>query len=385
MQPAVAIENKPDFITAITLKNFRCYGELSLKIDSNIVVLSGPNGAGKTNILEAISLFAPGRGLRSARIQDLVNKHQPIIPWSARIELGESSLSTGLEPEEYRRGIEKRVVRANGHTAIRQTALGEYGSVLWLTPFMDGLFMESGSARRRFLDRLVYHGDQQHATRLNRYEHAMRERNRLLKEGVQDTRWLDQVENTMVTEGVATAYSRLETLRSLQQALSHQSEAFPFAKIHMVGDIDQWIEESHSALEVEEKFRQALANMRGRDTAAGRALVGPQRSDFATFFQGDQSRPAEHCSTGEQKALLLSVILAAARRATTFESGRVILLLDEVVAHLDINRRQSLYEELARLPVQSWLTGTDASTFAPIPAATHFPVENASILSKNVV
>ncbi len=363
-------------IERLTLTDFRCYDSARIETGGRTVVLTGPNGAGKTNVLEAVSLLTPGRGLRRSNLSDVarqdtgqnLNQHgrdaSPSRAWAvaARVATptGVADIGTGLtEP-----GAEKRTVRIDGENARNQAALSEYLDAQWLTPQMDRLFIDGRSARRHFLDRLVYGYDPAHSGRISAYEHAMRERARLLRDGGADTAWLSALEDTMATKGVAVAAARSELVDRLGRFCRAPHGPFPAAELTIDGDVERWLE-AGPALEAEDKLRSALTASRVQDGAVGGAQVGPHRSDLHVRHL-DNGQAAELCSTGEQKALLISIVLADARMAAA-ERGRVpVLLLDEVAAHLDQQRREALFAELLAIGAQVWLTGTDRSLFEPL-------------------
>jgi DNA replication and repair protein RecF len=330
------------------------------------VVLTGPNGAGKTNILEALSFLAPGRGLRRARLDEVARREAGAgVPWAvaARLEqaVGPLDIGTGREA-----GSERRTVRINGEPVKSQAMLAEVVSLVWLTPSMDRLFSEGASGRRRFLDRLVMGLDPAHARRSAAYEHALRERARLLGDGQQsgrDAAWLASLEGRMAQEGVAIAAARLAWARRLDAACRERVGPFPAAALRVEGVVEGWLA-AQSEDEVRDRFARALAEARPRDAAAGGATLGPHRSDLL-LRHADRDLPAEQGSTGEQKAVLVRLLLAQARVQRAERGQAPMLLLDEVVAHLDEARRTALFDELAALPGQSWLTGTDAALFAP--------------------
>jgi len=360
-------------VERLTLTDFRCYSSARIETGGRPVVLTGPNGAGKTNILEAVSFLTPGRGLRRTSLSEVARQdaggqqgagESSTRAWAvaARISTrtGIMDIGTGLsEP-----GAEKRTVRINGENARNQTALSEHMDAQWLTPQMDRLFIDGRSARRRFLDRLVYGYDPAHAGRISAYEHAMRERSRLLRGGGADKAWVMALEDTMVTKGVAVAAARSELVDRLGRFCRTPHGPFPGAELSIDGDVEQWLQDG-PALETEDRFRRALVSSRAHDGAVGGARAGPHRSDLHVRHL-DKGQSAEQCSTGEQKALLISIVLADARMAAA-ERGRVpVLLLDEVVAHLDQQRREALFAELLAIGAQVWLTGTDRSLFEPL-------------------
>jgi DNA replication and repair protein RecF len=364
-------------LTRLTLSDFRSYERLDLAFDGRPVALTGPNGAGKTNILEAISMLGPGRGLRSARI-DEITRRGGSGGWavSARIadRDGERAIGVGTNSGEENR----RAVRIDGAAASGPGALAEMLRLLWLTPAQDRLFIEGAGERRRFLDRMTLTHDPAHARAANDYETAMRQRQRLLDEGCRDDRWLAALETRMAEAGVAVASAR----RDMASALSAASVAagpFPAADIALEGDIESALANAPAA-EVEDDFAARLKSGRAADAASGRALFGPHRSDLLVAHR-EKGMPARACSTGEQKALLIGLVLANVR-ALGFRAGGppLILLLDEIAAHLDEDRRGALYDILDALAIQCVMTGTDASLFSGWGArAQNFTVMNGRI------
>ncbi len=359
------------WIERLTLTNFRNYRSVSLELGPEPVVLAGANGSGKTNLLEAVSLLAPGQGLRRAAYADIAR-----VPgdgsWSvaARVhtDLGAVDIGTGLAAgAETASG---RIVRIDGVAKPGSGVLADYVEVAWLTPAMDGLFMGSGSERRRFLDRLILCFDAEHGRRASRFERAMQQRNRLLADEVRDHARFQGLEDVMAETGVAIAAARAEAAAALQ-AISERrrardaSSAFPWARIAVEGTLEAGIAEM-PALDVEERYRAALRSGRERDRAAGRTLEGPHRSDLVVEH-GPKAMPARLCSTGEQKALLLGLVLSHAELTAERQGGRApILLLDEVTAHLDAARRAALFAELLAIGTQAWMTGTDAEAFSAL-------------------
>ena len=364
----------PVGVTRLALTDFRNYRSARIDLAAGPVVLTGPNGAGKTNLLEAVSVLSPGRGLRNARLGDLDRRQDSEAAetgcWAvaATIETrrGPVKIGTGRDPA----GGERRVVRIDGETARGQAALGEIIGVTWLTPQMDRLFIEGPSARRRFLDRLVLGLDPAHAARVSAYEHAMRERSRLLRDGPADPVWLDATEETMAGHGVAVAAARRDAVERLDEACAAAEGPFPRARLSLVGTIEAWLDEL-PALAAEDRFRAALKESRAADAVVGGATVGPHRSDLAVTH-AERGIPAEGMSTGEQKALLISIVLAHAQLQRQTRGEPPLLLLDEVAAHLDAARRDALFAALLGLESQVWLTGTDAALFAPLRSAGRF-------------
>lgn len=354
-------------VTRLTLSDFRCYRFLRLETDDRPVVLTGPNGAGKTNVIEALSFLAPGRGLRRARLSEAARQGAGEgAAWAvaARIERPDGSgeagpveIGTGREA-----GTERRVVRLDGQPARTQGALAEVLGVLWLTPPMDRLFQEAAAGRRRFLDRLTLGLDPTHAARATAYERALRERARLLKEGRFDPAWLAVLEETMAAQGTAMAAARNATVAALNAACAQGVGPFPAAALALDGAVEGWLEAA-SPPEAEERLKRTLAKSRRRDAEAGSAIIGPHRTDLKVRHAG-KDMPVEQCSTGEQKAVLISIVLAQARVRAGMRGQAPILLLDEVAAHMDGDRRAALFDELCALGAQSWLTGTDEALFA---------------------
>lgn len=374
------------FIRSIQLHAFRNYNTADLSdLAAGPVVLCGANGAGKTNILEAVSFLSPGRGLRGARGAELRNRNdQNATLWSvsAAIETqyGPARIGTGGDESG-----DRRVVRINGEPAKGgQAAMSEYLSVLWLTPQMDRLFIDGAAARRKFLDRMVFAFDPGHAGRMTRYENALRQRSRLLTgEGGADPVWLDALEATLAETGVAIVAARMEFTKRLQQAVDRTpadiGTHFPRATIALRGTVEELMRRA-SALEVEEMLRYQLCASRARDEATGGAATGPHRSDLNVVY-AEKSMPADQCSTGEQKALLIAMVLAHARMIAAERGAPPILLLDEVAAHLDESRRAVLYRILLDLGAQVFMTGTDPVLFAPLgDRARYFHVESGKVI-----
>mgnify|MGYP000871081617 CR=1 FL=1 len=361
-----AAETQPR-ITRLRLTDFRSYPALDLGSDAALVALCGPNGAGKTNILEAISLLSPGRGLRRAQGVSLPRRGgsggYAILAEMAG-PTGEVLLATAFSPGEAQRQC--RIDREPVPSANRFL---DHLAFLWLTPDQDGLFRGAAGDRRRFLDRLVLAVDKGHGTRANAFENALRHRNRLLEDFNTAPRWLDAIEQEIVELGVALAAARLETVARLSALASGDAEAmapFPHARIALEGELETRLGAEASA-RVEDWFRAALHDGRGRDRAAGRALVGPQVSDLSVIH-GPKREPAAQCSTGEQKALLLGLVLAQAKLIAQMRGETPILLLDEIAAHLDEARRHALFAILAGLGGQVFMTGTDRVLFEGIGA-----------------
>ena len=354
-------------VRQVRLTDFRNYRQLRLDCGVEPVVLVGPNGAGKTNLLEALSFLAPGRGLRRARL-DEVTRRPDGTSWAVAATLdtpeGRLAVGTGLEPGRSEGSLPRRVVRIDGRPAASQTALGQHVAAVWLTPQLDRLFLDGASERRRFLDRLVTALHPEHAGDVAAYEHALRQRARLLAEGNRDPHWFTALEDTMARHGVALAANRADTVQRLDAAARLGVGPFPRASLAMAGEIDGWIA-AMAALDAEDRLRAALAASRLRDAEAGTTSKGPHRSDLAVRHL-DLDLPAAEGSTGQQKAVLVSIALAHARLVTLSRGRPPLLLLDEIAAHLDSERRTALFEEVVALGIQSWMTGTDAELFKPL-------------------
>ena len=361
-------------ISKLTLTNFRNYASLAIDFSPGAVVFSGDNGAGKTNLLEAISLLTPGRGLRRAPYADVAREggdggfalHARLDGPDGQVEIG-----TGITGGEAA-GEGGRRVRINGAPARSADAMLEWLRVVWLTPAMDGLFPGPAADRRRFLDRLVLAVDPGHGQRALDYEKAMRGRNRLLTEGSRDSAWFDAIEMQMAETGVAIAAARAELVRLLAAMIDRlpSSGPFPQADISLSGDLESDVATA-PAVDVEERYRAALADGRERDRAAGRTLDGPHRSDLLVRHR-PKAMPAELCSTGEQKALLVGIVLSHARLTGEMSGMTPILLLDEIAAHLDAGRRAALFSILEELNCQAFMTGTDAALFSSLRGRAQF-------------
>ena len=377
-------------IRRLTVTQFRCYERARVETDRRPVVLTGPNGAGKTNLLEALSFLAPGRGLRRAALADIGRRQAPAgTVWGVAAELdtpsGPVSIGTGLDPATAESAGNRRLVRIDGRPAESQASLGAHVALTWLTPQLDRLFLEGSGNRRRFLDRLVFNFHPDHAGHLTAYEQALRERARLLKDGRRDDGWLAALEETMAADAVAIAAARREMVDRLRAAESIAEfggkagdDLFPRAEMSLSGAVENWLADS-PALAVEGRFRARLAETRPLDAVAGGAADGPHRGDLRVRHAG-KDLPASECSTGEQKALLVGIVLANARLLSAERGAPPLLLLDEIAAHLDSRRRAALFEEIVALGAQAWLTGTDPELFAALgERARHLTVDNARI------
>src|SRR5262252_4166109 len=385
--PINALAYSPDAVTGaapallavrqLRLTDFRNYRQLRLDCDLTPVVLVGANGAGKTNLLEALSFLVPGRGLRRARLDEVCRRQigarrgsdEPDpTAWAVAATLdtpdGRLAIGTGLEPARNEASLPRRVVRIDGRPAASQTALGLHVAAVWLTPQLDRLFLDGPSERRRFLDRLVTALHPEHAGNAAAYDNALRQRSRLLAEGNRDPHWFTALEDSMARHGVALAANRGDTVHRLDAAARLGVGPFPRASLAMAGEIDGWLA-TMPALDAEDRLRAELAASRLRDADSGTTYWGPHRSDLAVRHL-DLDLPAAEGSTGQQKALLVSIALAHARLVALSRGCAPLLLLDEIAAHLDAERRAALFDEVVALGVQSWMTGTDADLFKPL-------------------
>ena len=363
------------FIAALRLNKFRNYPSISLEFDQKHVVLCGENGAGKTNLLEAISFLSPGRGMRRATYSDvaIVNGDGS---WAVNAELTgpESTTNIGTGLITGPTGIENhRRIRIN-HTQVKSAdELLEFCRVVWLTPGMDGLFTGSTSERRRFLDRMVLAIDPTHGRRVSNYEKAMRSRNRLLEDVSADPVWLDGIEGQLAEYGAAIATARTELAELLSGVIERGIKGqtpFPDAYIELDGVLESEVGYG-SALELEDRYRDMLKSGRALDRTAGRTLIGPHRTDLKVKH-GPKNMAAKLCSTGEQKALLVGIVLAHAILVEEMSDLPPILLLDEVAAHLDIKRRVALFDLLDSFGCQAWMTGTDFEMFSNLGERAQF-------------
>lgn len=352
-------------VARLTLQDFRSYASLDLTVSRGLVALSGENGAGKTNLLEALSLFTPGRGLRRSEFADMARSGAERFAVSLALAGGEDGhrLGTGYGPEG---GQPARLCRIDGATAPSATAFAEYVRIVWLTPDLDGLFRGTPGDRRRFLDRLVLAVDARHGARVSALERALRSRNRLLEDGA-EPRWLDAAERELAELAVAVAAARRETAQRLDADLllaAAEPSPFPFGRLALAGEFEE-MTAALPALDAEDAYRARLRADRARDAAAGRTLVGPQATDLLVRH-GPKDLAADLCSTGEQKALLLRLVLAHAGLVARMSGFTPLILLDEVAAHLDPSRRAALYAELDTIGCQVWMTGADPGLFAEL-------------------
>jgi DNA replication and repair protein RecF len=363
----------PALVRRLNLHNFRNYHSASLEAGAGTIALVGPNGAGKTNLIEAISLLAPGRGLRRATLNEIAfNEGDGSWAVAAEVEgaLGLATLGTGIDPPPEDGAIAQRQCRIDREPVSSAAAFADYLRVIWLVPAMDSLFTGAPSERRRFLDRLALAVDTEHASRVNALVRSLRSRNRLLEEARPDSHWLEAVEHETAELAVAVASLRTEAVRRLAAVLETRKNS-PFPSVEVA--IDGWLEQlipAYPASDVEQRYRAVLRDNRGRDAAAGRTLDGPHLSDLKVVYAAKGISAAD-ASTGEQKALLIGLVLAQARLLSEMAGAAPVLLLDEVLAHLDPARRLALHRGLAELGAQAWMTGADPALFREIesPAA----------------
>jgi DNA replication and repair protein RecF len=355
-------------ITRLILKDFRTYPALDLSVSQRLVALVGENGAGKTNLLEALSLFTPGRGLRRAELAEMARADGP-GSFAASVTLatayGEHRLGTAYEPGPD--GRPGRLCRIDALPASSPAAFAEHVRIVWLTPDLDALFRGPAGDRRRFLDRLVLAVDAAHGARVNALERALRSRNRILEDAPDDALWLDAIEHEAAEVAIAVAAARRETverLSALMLATRDVESPFPHSELSLSGEIDDLVARL-AAVEAEDAYRAILRASRERDRAAGRTLVGPQASDLLVRH-GPKNISAETASTGEQKALLIGLVLTHARLVEAMSGLSPLILLDEVAAHLDARRRAGLFAALDALNGQVWMTGADAALFADL-------------------
>ncbi|AIL65199.1 DNA replication and repair protein recF [Rickettsiales bacterium Ac37b] len=355
-------------INKLVLKNFRNHNDLNWNLTEKPIVITGKNGAGKTNILEAVSLLAPGRGMRNAKLteldQYLTNDEQKIKNWSIESIAASSFGITEIITHRAYSDLEnsnKRVIKVNDKPLKQQSELTKLLNIIWLIPQMDYLFLSGSSTRRKFFDRLVFNFFPDHAEYLTNYENAMRERAKLLKENRYDNYWLNALEHTMAETGVAIASARVQVLEYLKSYMKRLNSCFPKALLDISGTLETAIVKI-SATALEENFRAELSSARSLDVLSGRTTTGIHRSDLLVYHE-EKNIEASSCSTGEQKALLISIILALVKAKIELFASVPILLLDEIVAHLDDIRKEALFVELLDLKTQVWMTSTKANIF----------------------
>jgi DNA replication and repair protein RecF len=365
------------WVERLTLSNFRNYAHVALEAGPEPQVLIGANGAGKTNLLEAVSLLSPGQGMRRAAYPDLARATGDggwAVAAHTHTHTGPIDIGTGLLAENAESERAGRIVRINGETA-GAGSLADYVEVVWVTPAMDGLFAGPGSERRRFLDRLILCFDPGYRSVASRFERAMQQRNRLLADGVRDASRFEGLELLMAETGVAIAAARAEAVAALAAIMAERTardphSPFPAASLALEGGLEADLERL-PAVDVEDTYIERLRAGRERDRAAGRTLDGPHRTDLLVAH-APKAMPARLCSTGEQKALLIGLVLAHAELVARRREAAPILLLDEVTAHLDAERRAALFAEILRLGAQAWMTGTDAEAFSWLAGKARF-------------
>ena len=339
------------YLSQLTLSHFRSHKRAELQLDSRPIAIYGANGAGKTNVLEAVSLMSPGRGLRRSSAEEMTRRPEA-LGWKLTSLL--HSLHQVHEVETWSEGGSARQVRIDAKAAT-QVALGRIARVLWLVPVMDRLWIEGADGRRRFLDRMTMSFEPAHAEAVLTYEKAMRERNRLLKDQVRDDMWYGALETQMAEAGAAIQANRAAAVVQLEAAQAKAETAFPRAGLTLSHPEGPEVPDA-------EELKRAFADSRPRDLMVGRTLIGPHRADLDALYVA-KGVPARDCSTGEQKALLVSLILANARALAASFGAPPLLLLDEVSAHLDAGRRAALYAEIVALGAQAWMTGTGPELF----------------------
>jgi len=372
----------PLTLSQLTLTNFRNHRDLRLELDGSPIVFTGMNGSGKTNLLEAVSLLVPGRGMCRATPSEWQNQ-KDALPWAVVAEIetcsGQMKIATGRDPETPEN--ERRIVQIDGRLVKSQQVLADHVAMAWITPDIDRVLVDGPSARRKLVDRMAYSFDPAHAGRVHRYEKALRERLRLLRDGIPDAAWLSGLEDEMARTGVAIAAARCQLVRQLQTGIAETQSVFPQADLRLQGIAEESLA-AYPALLVEDKLRAALARMRGEDALSGTCGVGPHRSDLLVVHRTHHC-PASLCSTGEQKALLVAMMLAYVRTLGIARQMKPLFLLDDITAHLDSVRRAALFEEIQVLGVQAWLTGTDAVFFESFfTKAQHFHVEDGAVFPR---
>jgi DNA replication and repair protein RecF len=362
------MQAKKLFVQRMELVNFRSYHNFAIDYSDGPIVIHGQNGLGKTNLLEAVSLLAPGRGLRSAKLSDMDNKISNShwkLNFIAETTLGRQQIALRKNEDKN-----KRVIEIDGEKMRNQASLLEIFSIVWLTPQMDQVFQNSASDRRKFFDRQVCNFDPYHASHIAKYEYYMRERAKLLQSFQIDENWISILETKMAEMGVAIASARVQAVEYLQASILEAATIFPKAILSMIGEVEGMIDEMPS-LQVEEFYKDKLRNYREIDKESCRTNYGIHRSDLEVVHI-DKNMPAGLCSTGEQKALLISIILAEARAKIKWRNVIPVILFDEIVAHLDLQRREALLDEIQNLGAQTWMTGTDEEAFAPIKGRAQF-------------
>jgi DNA replication and repair protein RecF len=380
------------WVERLALTNFRSYAHVTLETSAQPQVIAGANGAGKTNLLEALSLLAPGQGMRRVPFAELARAGADgSFAVAAKVHTlnGVADIGTGILPSPQGGGGSERgrIVRIDGNAQSGSGVLADYLEIVWVTPAMDGLFTGPASERRRFLDRLILCFDPGYRTIAGKFERAMTSRNRLLSDGVREHSQLSGFERVMAETGIAVAAARLEAVSAMAAVVARRkardpNSAFPWSEFKLEGAIEDNIA-AMPAVEAEDAYAKVLRDMRERDRGAGRTLEGPHRSDLAVGH-GPKAMAARQCSTGEQKALLLGLVLAHAELLTERQEGAApVLLLDEITAHLDEHRRAALFDEILHLKAQAWMTGTDAAAFDALTGKARFwRVDDAQVTAQ---
>lgn len=358
----------PAYVTSITLGHFRNHTALTLDTDASAIVITGRNGAGKTNILEALSLFSVGRGFRHASVQEQLQDAQPPAHFwrvQATLQQSDGAQDILLTAYDITAGA-RRIIKINEISIKKQAELLDYLTVLWFLPTQSHLFLAGMSERRKYLDRIVYSLDAQHATRVHAYEHYVRERKKIIEQPSYDAGWLEVIEEKIAQYAIEIAVIRAKVATQLTAACAHIHPLFPHFSLQLVGELEDLLHQGADAMQV----RQVLRSRRVQDARAGRASFGAHKSQFHVYFAGNISRPAESCSTGEQKALLLAMLVAQITLLQS-QSRPILLLLDEMVAHLDAQRRDALFALVQGSPIQLFATGTDVADFNTLRDALH--------------
>ena len=377
------------WVARLRLTDFRNYPHLALDLDHRPVILTGANGSGKTNLMEAVSLLSPGQGLRRSTLEDMA-RHGGSGLWAVSAKIyglsGVSDIGTGLALNPTGSGRGGRVVKIEGNVARGSGTLAEHLNMVWMTPALDGLFSGPAAERRRFLDRLILGLEPGHRKTVSQFERAMRQRNKLLDMNESDQVLFDGIERQMAELGVAVAAIRMHAVDRLAAAIEikwppENAAPFPWSTLSLEGVLEDALRDQQAAVDVEDMYARMLATNRGRDRAARRTLVGPHRSDLIVGH-GPKAMPAKFCSTGEQKAMLVGLMLAYSELLKELHDGLApIILLDEIAAHLDETRRNALFKEILRLGAQAWMTGTDKDIFMPFGStAQFFSIDNADII-----
>lgn len=377
-------------VKRLTLTDFRNYKHLRLEAEISPIIITGENGSGKTNILEALSFLTPGRGLRGARLADIKRirneNEEPELPaeydsWSVAADIlknneeffiGTTSQKSNREnpEEETLHSFERRIVKINQQKITQQSELGKYISAIWVTPQMDRLFLGGPQPRRSFLDRLVYAFDLEHAKRTANFEHLYKQWFQLLKSGCQDAIWLQSVEMDMAALGVAIAAARREQIARLNTFIQHEpDDIFPDVRLELAGTVEKMLD-TLPAVKVEQSYAENLAQQR-RNVLYNDSVDGINRTDFKVYFK-KKNMPAELCSTGEQKALLISIILAQTKCQILDKGFAPVLLLDEITTHLDDKKRDALLEKIQSLNIQAWITSTEKQNFSILKDSAQF-------------